>query len=92
MKKMTSKHDFHTFPTEKGIFVSIHQEDELREDLGPFNSQRVANNAAHNEWRQQQESNAARDEKLKNLLIEKGGINPEWAKSHLIIDSSPPLF
>ena len=89
---MTSKHDFHTFSTEKGIFVSIHQEDELREDFGPFPSQRVANSAAHNEWRRQQESSAARDENLKNLLIEKGGINPEWAKSHLIIDSSPPLF
>ena len=91
MKKMTSKYDFHTFPTPKGIFVSIHQEDELREDLGPFTSQRAANAAAYKEWRKQQESNAALTTKLKNLVIKKGGIDPEWAKTHLIIDKSEPL-
>jgi hypothetical protein len=29
---------------------------------------------------------------LKRQLIEKGGINPEWAKTHLIIDKSEPLI
>jgi hypothetical protein len=53
MKKMTSKNDFHTFPTPKGIFVSIHQENELREDFGPFHTQREANAAAYKEWRRQ---------------------------------------
>jgi len=78
MKKMTSKHDFHTFPTEKGIFVSIHQEDELREDFGPFPSQRVANSAAHNEWTRQLE------ESMKNRLA-KMGFADEFLKNNLIV-------
>jgi hypothetical protein len=53
MKIMNSRYDFHTYPTEKGIFVSIHQENTLREDFGPFHTQREANRAAHNEWRKQ---------------------------------------
>lgn len=57
MKTMTSKHDYHTYATEKGIFVSIHQENILREDFGPFHTQREANRAAHNEWRKQVKAN-----------------------------------
>ena len=50
---MNSKHDYHTYQTFRGIFVSIHQENTLREDFGPFHTQREANRAAHNEWRKQ---------------------------------------
>lgn len=77
MKPMKNKHDYHTFPTPEGIYVSIHQEDELRKDLGPFTSQRRANNAAHNEWTRQLEASMMdrlakmgfADEFLKNNLI-----------------------
>lgn len=58
MKKMTSKHDYHTYPTPDGIYVSIHQEDKLRQDYGPFRTQREANRAAHNQWRRQVADNA----------------------------------
>lgn len=58
MKKMNSKHDYHTFTPhgETGIYVSIHQEDTLRRDFGPFGTMREANRAAYNEWRRQVES------------------------------------
>ena len=54
MKTMTNRHDYHTYPTSKGIFISIHQENTLREDFGPFHTQREANAAAYKEWRRQQ--------------------------------------
>ena len=41
--------------------------------------------------RAEEETTAPIGAELKRLLIEKGGINPEWAKTHLIIDKSEPL-
>jgi hypothetical protein len=52
---MINRYDFHTFKTEKGFFVSIRQEEVIREDFGPFHNQRTANQAAYKEWRRQQE-------------------------------------
>ena len=78
MKTMKNKHDYHTFPTPEGIYVSIHQEDELRKDLGPFTSQGMANNAAHNEWTRQLEAS------MKNRLAEMGFAD-EFLKNNLIV-------
>jgi hypothetical protein len=53
MKIMTNQHDYHVFTTARGIFVSIHQENQLREDFGPFTSNRLASQAARKEWMKQ---------------------------------------
>ena len=78
MKHMKNKHDYHTFPTPEGIYVSIHQEDELRKDLGPFTNQRMANNAANNEWTRQLEAS------VKNRLS-KLGFSDEFLENNLIV-------
>lgn len=78
MKPMKSKHDYHTSLTPEGIYVSIHQENELRKDFGPFTNQRKANNAAHNEWTRQLE------ESMKNRLA-KMGFADEFLKNNLIV-------
>ena len=86
MKKMLTKNDFHTWSAPEGIFVSIHQEDTLRKDFGPFDTQRKANAAAYKEWRRQQEEHSDTKAALKSKMIERLGLNPEWASKHLIID------
>jgi len=78
MKTMKNKHDYHSYPTSEGIFVSISQTDELRKDFGPFTSQRQANNAAHNEWTRQL------GESIKNRLS-KMGFSDDFLKNNLIV-------
>jgi hypothetical protein len=86
MKTMLNKHDFHTWKTPEGIFVSIHQENTLRKDFGPFDTQRKANAAAYKEWRKQQEAHDATKKAIKAELIKRAGLNADWAKNHLIVD------
>jgi hypothetical protein len=80
MKTMQNKHDYHTWQTPEGIFVSIGQSETLEKSFGPFDTQRKANSAAYNEWRRQQGFRGS----IKQKLIA-SGISSEWADKHLII-------
>lgn len=63
-------------------------------DLEPPAGARCRTRSGFRAWlkrAEKEEATAPFGAELKRLLIEKGGINPEWAKTHLIIDKSEPL-